>query len=65
MRIRRMLVLSRKKEERIVIDGGIEIVVVEIRGDKVRLGFNAPRDVSVHRKEVADAIARDGKKRSA
>lgn len=60
-----MLVLSRKKEERIVIDGGIEIVVIEIRGDKVRLGFNAPRDVSVHRKEVADAIARDGKKRSA
>lgn len=60
-----MLVLSRKRGERIVIGDGIEIVIVEIRGDKVRLGFDAPKDVSVHRKEVADAIARGGGRRSA
>jgi carbon storage regulator len=60
-----MLVLSRKKGERVVIDGGIEIEVVDIRGDKIRLGVVAPREVSVHRKEVADAIARDGRKGSA
>ncbi len=47
-----MLVLSRKKSEQIVIDNRITITVVEIRGDKVRLGIEAPRDVSVHRQEV-------------
>jgi carbon storage regulator len=51
-----MLVLSRKKNESIVINDTISIVVVEIRGDKVRLGVEAPRDVTVHRKEVYDAI---------
>jgi carbon storage regulator len=51
-----MLVLSRKKNESIVINDSISIVVVEIRGDKVRLGVEAPKDVSVHRKEVYDAI---------
>ena len=54
-----MLVLSRKKNEKIVVDDTIEITVVEIRGDKVRLGVNAPREVSVHRQEVYDAIQRD------
>ncbi len=53
-----MLVLSRKKNESIIINNDITIVVVEIRGDKVRLGVEAPRDVPVHRREVYDAIKR-------
>lgn len=53
-----MLVLSRKKNESIVIDNDITIVVVEIRGDKVRLGVEAPKEVPVHRREVYDAIKR-------
>ncbi|MEE2705443.1 MAG: carbon storage regulator CsrA [Planctomycetota bacterium] len=53
-----MLVLSRKKNESIVIDDTITIVVVEIRGDKVRLGVEAPREVPVHRREVYEAIKR-------
>ena len=51
-----MLVLSRKKNESIVIDNNIVITVVEIRGDKIRLGIVAPKDVPVHRQEVYDAI---------
>ena len=51
-----MLVLSRKKNESIVINDDITIVVVEIRGDKVRLGVEAPKEVPVHRREVYDAI---------
>jgi carbon storage regulator len=51
-----MLVLSRKKNESIVIADTITVTVVEIRGDKVRLGIVAPRDVPVHRQEVFDAI---------
>ena len=47
-----MLVLSRKKNESIIINNDITIVVVEIRGDKVRLGIEAPKEISVHRKEV-------------
>ncbi len=54
-----MLVLSRKKNESIVINNDITIVVVEIRGDKVRLGIEAPKEVPVHRREVYDAIRRD------
>lgn len=53
-----MLVLSRKKNESIVINDDITIVVVEIRGDKVRLGVEAPKEVPVHRREVFDAITR-------
>ncbi len=55
-----MLVLSRKKNESIVINNDITIVVVEIRGDKVRLGVEAPKEVPVHRREVYDAIIRNG-----
>jgi carbon storage regulator len=51
-----MLVLSRKKNESIVINDDITIVVVEIRGDKVRLGIEAPKEVPVHRNEVYEAI---------
>lgn len=53
-----MLVLSRKLNESIVIDDRIKIVVVDIRGDKVRLGIEAPKEVPVHRQEVYDAIKR-------
>ena len=52
-----MLVLSRKRNESIVIDGSIVITVVEIRGDKVRLGIVAPREVPIHRQEIFAAIA--------
>lgn len=54
-----MLVLSRQRDETIIIGDAIEITVVDIRGDKVRLGINAPRDVQVHRKEVYEAIKRE------
>lgn len=54
-----MLVLSRRPNESIVIDEKIVITVIEIRGDKVRLGIEAPRDVPIHRSEVYDAIQRD------
>ena len=54
-----MLVLSRKKNESIVIDNDITIVVVEIRGDIVRLGVDAPKEIPVHRQEVFEAIKRN------
>ena len=57
-----MLVLSRKKNESIVINDDITIVVVEIRGDKVRLGVEAPKEVPVHRNEVYEAIRRNQQK---
>ena len=53
-----MLVLSRKKNESIVINGNIVVTVIDIRGDKVRLGFDAPKDVPIHRREVYEAIKR-------
>jgi len=54
-----MLVLSRKKNESIIINDDITIVVVEIRGDKVRLGIEAPKEIPVHRNEVYEAIRRN------
>ncbi len=51
-----MLVLSRKKDESIIINDHIRVTIVEIRGDKVRLGIEAPKDVSVHRREIYEAI---------
>jgi len=54
-----MLVLSRKKNESIIINDDITIVVVEIRGDKVRLGVEAPKEIPVHRNEVYEAIRRN------
>lgn len=54
-----MLVLSRQRDESIMIGDNIEITIVDIRGDKVRLGINAPNTVPVHRKEVYQAIQRE------
>ena len=51
-----MLVLSRKKNESIVIRDDIVVTVVEVRGEKVRLGIDAPREVTVHRREIYEAI---------
>ena len=51
-----MLVLSRKKNESLIIAGNIEIIIADIRGKQVRIGINAPKDVSVHRKEIHKAI---------
>ncbi|MHC4294495.1 MAG: carbon storage regulator CsrA [Planctomycetota bacterium] len=54
-----MLVLSRQRDETIMIGDDVEITIVDIRGEKVRLGINAPAHVPVHRKEVYDAIKRE------
>ena len=60
-----MLVLSRKKNQSIIINDDITIMVVEIRGDKVRLGIEAPREIPVHRKEVYEAIQQGQKQKGA
>jgi len=54
-----MLVLSRQRDESIIIGDNIVVTVVDVRGDKVRLGIEAPREVSVHRREVYEAIQRE------
>lgn len=54
-----MLVLSRQTDETIVIGDNIRITIVDVRGDKVRIGIDAPRDVAVHREEVYHAIRRE------
>ncbi len=54
-----MLVLSRQRDETIMIGDEIEITVVDIRGDKVRLGITAPTRIAVHRKEVYESIRRE------
>lgn len=57
-----MLVLSRHRDEVIMIGDDVKITVVDIRGDKVRLGIDAPKDLPVHRQEVYDAIKRENAK---
>ena len=59
-----MLVLSRHRDESIMIGDEIVITIVDIRGDKVRLGIDAPQDIPVHRQEVYDAIQRENRKAS-
>lgn len=59
-----MLVLSRHKDESIIISDNIVVTVIEIRGDKVRLGVEAPIDITVHREEVYKAIQKDKDKES-
>lgn len=59
-----MLVLSRQRDETIMIGDDVEITVVDIRGDKVRLGITAPRHIQVHRKEVYEAIKRENQQAS-
>ncbi len=56
-----MLVLSRQKEQTVMIGDNIEITVVDIRGDKVRLGITAPTQIPVHRKEVYEAIKKENR----
>ena len=58
-----MLVLSRQKDESIIIGDDIEITIVDVRGDKVRLGITAPKEIPVHRREVYEAIQREKKER--
>ena len=58
-----MLVLSRQKDESIVIGDDVEITIVDVRGDKVRLGITAPKHITVHRREVYDAIQREKAKK--
>ncbi len=57
-----MLVLTRKKEQSIVINDNIEITVVDIQGDQVRLGIRAPRSISIHRKEIYLEIQEENRK---
>ena len=54
-----MLVLSRQRDESIMIGDNIVVTIVDIRGDKVRLGINAPSEIPVHRQEVYEAIQRE------
>ena len=54
-----MLVLSRQRDESIIIGDDIEITIVDIRGGKVRIGINAPKTVTVHRKEIYLAIQKE------
>ncbi len=54
-----MLVLSRQKDESIMVGDDVEITIVDVRGDKVRLGITAPKSIPVHRKEVYEAIQRE------
>ena len=54
-----MLVLSRQKDESIIIGDDVEVTIVDVRGNKVRLGITAPKNISVHRREVYEAIQRE------
>ncbi len=57
-----MLVLSRQRDESIIIGDNVVVTIVDIRGDKVRLGIEAPKEVPVHRQEVYEAIRREAQK---
>ncbi len=58
-----MLVLSRQRDESIIIGDNVEIIIVDVRGDKVRLGITAPKEIPVHRREIYDAIQREKKQK--
>jgi len=60
-----MLVLSRQKDESIMIGDDVEITIVDVRGNKVRLGIAAPKSIPVHRREVYDAIQREKAEKTA
>ena len=57
-----MLVLSRQRDESIIIGDDIVVTIVDIRGDKVRLGINAPSEIPVHRREIHEAIQRENQR---
>ena len=61
----KILVLSRQKDESIIIGDNVEITIVDVRGDKVRLGITAPKDIPVHRREVYEAIQREKSEKKA
>ena len=56
-----MLVLSRQRDESIMIGDKVVVTIVDIRGDKVRLGIEAPAEIPVHRQEIFEAIKREGR----
>jgi carbon storage regulator len=60
-----MLVLSRQRDESIMIGDDVEITIVDVRGDKVRLGITAPKNIPVHRREIYDAIQREKAQKAA
>jgi carbon storage regulator len=60
-----MLVLSRQRDESIMIGDDVEITIVDVRGDKVRLGITAPKHIPVHRREIYDAIQREKAQKAA
>jgi carbon storage regulator len=60
-----MLVLSRQKDESIMIGDDVEVTIVDVRGDKVRLGITAPKEIPVHRMEVYEAIKREKNEKQA
>ncbi|WP_455720672.1 carbon storage regulator CsrA [Agathobacter sp.] len=57
-----MLALTRKKGESLIINNNIEITILEIRGDQIKIGVNAPKEVPIYRKEVYDQIQQENKK---
>ncbi len=59
-----MLVLSRRRDESIIIGDNIKLTIVDIRGDKVRLGIEAPKEIPVHRQEVYDAIQKENQRKA-
>jgi len=54
-----MLVLSRQRDEAIMIGDDIEVIIVDVRGDKVRLGITAPKNIPIHRREIYDAVQKE------